>query len=518
VTRFLNFLKGNGINIDKVKSIYAEEEIKLKNKTEIEFLKYIKNNKKLQNHSFASFYNDGNVRIFNRNEIIFDLIDELSKTMDDQKEIVFLSEFFLKQYKNSYKKSGIIHSNKSMFIFSNNKFACLSHTSCWVKDAIRVGIDPMDIDILYLTNGITPDSLGLNVILSKYKRNSKIKIIIKGKNPSWTYLLPDDVFSPIYIDANSIKINVGNIKVLFKNNRIGIFYKNYKLVLKTNKTFLNNGEIIKGEYLFNKTKKTFQFIIEDFQKDFITLFTCNPLIFEEHFKKDNFIKSFWEVLSDDITKNISCEIYSTDLEYKKDYLPPFKDSDDFYSKLFTETIRRINIEGNLDIEEPIFIHYKEILENFSGKEINKNGILIEQLIGFDNKLKRVVIRDFLAKNDFFNMDDSVNPFCIFQKELDNKEWDERHKKYRENYKKNLRDDVIVNKIDKRFLDVAKEKRFYIEEQDRLKRFITKIEAQEKEEKDVEELEIPPTKTVISETDKKDFDDKQYILNDEKQKK
>ncbi len=485
VKRFLFFLKENKINVNKVNVVYAEEasDIFKEVNSEEDFLKKIENDSRINRHSFASFYNDGNIRIFNQNEVFFDLREALFKTLNESHEIKKLAQFFLKYYQESYNKTGIIHSNKSLFVFSENKFACITDSSSWVKDAIRVGIDPSKIDLIYVTERTMPGILCLKTILKRDKDDPKIKLIYK-EQVRWEKLLSPDNIVSLNSHQKSISQKIGNINLKFKENEIEISTNGFKFFLEDSKSFLDKGSIIKGKFNESSIRKDFELIIDDFKKDSLTLYSYNPVIFEKIIDENNYINTFWENFSENIKDNNSMEIFDDDTEYSKDYIPKIVKKN-FYSKLYAETIRRINCEGNSKITDNVFKEYMNLLEELSGENINENKFVIEQVLGYGANEKRVCIRDFLGSKEIEYFEDKINPFLNFLKNAEKKEWQERQDQYRKKYKLNIKDNKIMNQIGTRFSDVINAKQFHIEERERLKRFMETVIIKEKQEENKE---------------------------------
>ncbi|HOF00672.1 MAG TPA: LysM peptidoglycan-binding domain-containing protein [Spirochaetota bacterium] len=291
VDKFISFLDKGGVDTRKVHYTYAEGQGQTNGKriTEDQFIEKVKNHRRLSKHSFAAFYNDGNIRIFNKDELMFDLKISLDKKLNERKEIELLSNFFLKNYKTAYIKSGIILSAKSLFIFSKNRFAVLSDSKDWVLDAIRVGIDPSRIDFIYLREGVEPDSLWLKVFLNKLDKNEKIRLVLKEKNPLWLDLVSDEVFIPLYPESESIEIPIGDVKLFFQNNRINIFNQGIKISFEGKKNFLDDGQPIFGEFIHNNVKNKFQLSINKSNGSDMVLYRDVPLIFEKYLDDNDFI-------------------------------------------------------------------------------------------------------------------------------------------------------------------------------------------------------------------------------------
>jgi hypothetical protein len=493
VGKFLAFLKIGNIDIKKVEPIFAEDQtskegmtkkkIKL---TEEEFLRKIKPDSKMVKHSFASFYSDGNVRIFNKKELIFDLKNMLSNTMNESSEIESLTSFYHNFYKSSYEKSGIIHSGKSVFIFSNHNFACISDSQKWVRDAIRVGIDPSNIDFLYITENIEPDSLWIKSFLKKRSDDKRIRLVLMEKDPLWIKLLPDEFFLPVYPDKDSIDIEIGNIKLFFQNNRINVFFDNLKLNFTGEKGFLDRGAEIGGEILYENEKNKFDIIIDDYSREKFTLFSYNPMIFNKTVNNTNYISEFFGNIAGFDTENCSFPILTDDNDYENNIVPDENEKQDFFTKLFFENIRRIFVENNEGFAEEGFLKYKSYLSDMTGNSINNNRLVIEQIFGISEEDKKPVMRNAIASNDFFVFSSKSNPYNTFQKEMNIAGWKEKLENLNIDKEEILngslidkkKNAVIVGDAEKRIKDVIEMKNFFVNEREELKKFIKEVEKKE----------------------------------------
>lgn len=486
VNDFVNFLKNSNIDISKVKVSYAEYgETKNKKITEKEFIKNLESNKSLKKHSFASFYLDGNIRIFNKDELFFDLKEILKKSYDERKELEILSNFFLTYYKEAYSKSGIIHSNKSLFIFSNNNIACLTDTANWIRDAIRVGIDPERIDFLYLTENIDPDSLWIKAFLKKWENNKKIKLVLREENPNWLNLLSKNIVIPVYPEKDSIRIDIGDIKLFFQNKRGYILYKNFKLKFEAEKEFLNRGKIIDGEILLHNKRIDFKLSIDSIQNNSLTLYSFNPLLFSD-IKENNWsIKKFFEPIINEIPVKIKNQIFDKDSEYSNNYFPPFENSTTFYERLFFDSIRRLIYE-NKELSKFTLDRIKDNLKNFNGIEINNNQLVIGQNLYFNPSNQSVKIYYDILNKNMIEIEESLNPFNFFQKEREFEEWNDMFIKFNTKIEKNYdKNNPVIKLFKNRFEDIKKLKEFFSQERKELMEFIRIMDTEEILKKEVD---------------------------------
>ena len=512
---FINFLDKNGVNTEKVKKTYAEVDGKWFTndvKSEKDFLEKIEKNNGVKNHSFASFYNDGNIRVFNKSELIFDLEESLRNILDEKKEILKLSKFFIDFYKDSYKKSGIIYSNKSFFVFSENNFACITDSESWVKDAVRVGINPFDIDIIYITERVKPDSLWAKFFIS-YERKEKGVKLLSVERPAWEEIIPKQNVEFLNPMKKPVKHELGKIKLFFHKQKIIITYDDLILAFDDNENFLEKDTFIKGEYNENDKKIKFKLAVDAFGKDNLSLYSFNPCIFEKKFKRNDYIKNFWKSLNFD-RKNFNNNTALNDDEYKSSIISSIK-KDDFYNLLFLENVKRINVEGNKKATDEEIEEYQKALKKFNGEEINKNNLIIEQFLGVNGKAGKICMRDSLKQNDFAYFDKNVNPFLSFTKDQSKNEWVEKQGKFREKFKKNVKDDLAAE-ISKRYMEVIDTKQFHIEEQERLRRFLERVIIKENQRENYEKLKTSGSvnknannKNANEEVNKKNNKNKKY---------
>ena len=501
VDRFIEFLKKNEINTKNVKTVIAEKEKDLT--SEKDFINRIRENNSIKNHSFASFYGGGNIKIFNKSETIFDLLEGLGNTTDINNEICLASDFFKSGYISSYKKNGIIHSGRSFFVFSNNQFIGITGSKTWVKDAIRVGISPDNIELLYISKNTSIDDIFIKTLIAK-SLDKKITILSNEK-PLWFPLVQGKNVK--YFDPVKDKTNykIGDINITFSKDQIKIFYKNMSLKLDDEEPFLEKSSEINIEFQAKSEKLKSKVIIEDYNKESLTLYEFNPLIFEDSINETDYVKNFWKNFPDEIKSEDFREIIKDDNEYI-DYSPHLKNKS-FYSKLFTETVRRINHENNQKMDDLLLDTYKNLLTKFSGDIINENNIIIEQTLGYDINNNKISIRDMLANKNFIYLNSEVNPFLKFKNDETREKWEAKLKKYRESYKKNVNDDKKEKAIREKFTETLESKRFYVEEQNRLKRFIAELIIKERQEENQKKRK-EETKISGSIKENKIFDNKQ----------
>lgn len=511
VNNLLNYLKENGVATNGIVKIFADEKTVdgIKKTTEKEFIKELQKHKELFDHSFASFYEDGNIRIFNKNEVLFDLKKRYKDYKSLHDEITQAAGFFAKYYDASYKKDGIILSGKSLFVFSNDNFGCITSSDKWYKDALRLGINPINLNFLYLNSEIPYDPIWFKIFSSKQESDKKTKLIFKDSIPAWTGLLDKRVVEPAI--SGNIKIDLNNLSININDNTVEISGSNFKIGFSGN---IENNLIVEGSF---KNKTIFKAGVEDIQKGSLNIYSYNPVILGDLFTQDDYIYKFWDTIKDKAGEEILKQVKSNDSEYSTSYIPEFKEVN-FYSRLFTETARRIIIEAKIDADDEIFNNYRRILENFNGKELNMNNILIEQEIGFNDKKNCVEVRDVLAGTNFINVDDSVNPFLFFNQEMDNKEWEKTQALYSDKFKKNIKDREKEIAIDSKFIEVSRKKRYYSDEFERLKRFIDKTVLEGKRDITLEKIKTEQfetkaekeiSKTIVDESYKKTGKEKEY---------
>ena len=287
LNRFVTFLQTEGVDTNHVIVSTADGQGHLENRrlSEKQFINRIKDKQSRNRHSFAAFYDDGNIRIFNRNECMFDLIESLSRTLDEPKETEVLMAKNISIYRDCYAKSGVIYSGQSLFIFSHGEFACLSDNTEWVTDAVRIGIDPGKVSFLYIVPSVEPDSLWLKTFIRRMNRHdgSKMRIVIKGQPPNWLGLVSDEIFVPLYPDRESVEVKIGDVRLFFQNQRINIYHHGVRLQLNARHGFLRSGNEISGEYVTPKGKKPMSLVLGDEKSrgnsDELQIIPYNPVIF-----------------------------------------------------------------------------------------------------------------------------------------------------------------------------------------------------------------------------------------------
>jgi hypothetical protein len=500
---YLTFLKKNGINIDNVKKISAQDKSRrvIIQKSEEDFINEIKKNKKYQDYSFASFYKDGNIRIFKQNEEIFDLKKLQNEYFDEYEEIKETSKFY-KDYEKAYSKNGFIHSNESLFFFSKNEFFCLTKSANWIKDAIRVGINPFNVKIIYLGEKNTLSSYFYRIILSKFSYKSKIIIAFRRKDFALEYRFSKEFFIPVFpvanAEQNEFKLNDFSIK--FGTDKTIVTYKNLIFNLDYQNNYLEKGFIINCKNSANGKVENTKLVLEEYKKNHISIYSYNPVVFYDSLADNNYINKFWNKISDSNKKDFIKEIFENDDKYINYEFQTEKISS-FYNKLFIETIRRIIIEGKVNVSDEKLNKYADALDNFNGREINKNNLIMEQSLGILSINQKLGVRDSFFTKELNYIDDEMNPFMTFEKELSIQEWVKKQQDYRDRFKKYIKNPETSRLIDNRFAEIIKNKKFYKEEQDRLLRFMSKVMINE-EKKDETETVAKEANTVYTDTSSK----------------
>jgi len=515
VLQELDFLKSENITIKKNDSVIVEDASEIKNKKESEkdFIEEIKNDYKFKNHSFASFYKDGNIRIFTQNALVFDLEEKLKEKKSEQSELNSLKKNYSNYYKDFYNKTGLIQSNDTLFAFSNNNFICLAYSSNWVKNALRVGIDPQKINFLFLAPNLTPNNSWFKILAEKQKNNSKINIIFQedDKNSNWIKLFSNDIIVPVFAKEELVEFKSENFKLLFKNQIVNLINNKFKFFITLKDSSPVNLKYIYGSY----NENNFKLIIDNFENGSYTLFNKHPLIITNKLDGKKYIYDFWNNTDKNLTKEFKEEIKENDYDYNENYIPKKMDNENFYNKLFVETIRRINIDGNSEIKDNTFNSYKNFLNNFNGNALNQNDYIIMQTICFDESSKKVAIRDQLIKNSLISISDTINPLISFEKENSLENWDNKLNSYRNNYKKKIKNDSFDNKIVGRFNEIIEDKKFFKYEAERLSRFIKEKELEEKRTENKNNKEYVSMNHAFKDDKSKNYSN-QYITNVEQE--
>lgn len=186
------------------------------------------------------------------------------------------------QNRDKYLKNFILLNNNSLFIFSDNKFICISESDDWTIDAIEAGITPSNIALLYLTKD-DPNNIKMTKIDSSALKNKMINIIVKERN----YILPDN------IPEKSVKLYktylqsydslIGEIRLFLQNDRIKIVCNNMKIEMLCKNGFLQKGKLINISFLEEDIKEEFNLIIDSPDNNNISLQMNKPLYFHEIF-------------------------------------------------------------------------------------------------------------------------------------------------------------------------------------------------------------------------------------------
>lgn len=475
VVKFLDFLRKGGVDINHVRHVYIDKPSKnSQKKTEEDFIKEVNKHKKKQKHSFASFYRDGNIRVFNRNEVFFDLKESLSRILDEKKEIQLLSSQFTNEYKEAYNKDGLIVSGKSIFIFSDFKFLCITENTNWVLDSIRVGINPTDIGHLYTIEGVYPDSLWLKTFTSHNNDNQKIKLIVRGKNPIWTTLLPSELFGVYCPDNNKIEEKINNIELVFDKDDIFIKTKDLTINIQGIGGFSGKGMSLNTRLHTDNTETTLN--IEAKNETGYTIYAYNPVIFQKITNQESLFEFWVNVKSSNANIENSIKkclpVIEKSLKSKSSIPEDYSDNK-FVNSLAFDTVRKEHFENTND---KLLVNFNKKLEGFTGEMINQNGFIFQQILLFEKKLK---IGYSVQNNTFFAVQNEINPFLMFEK---NTNFQECRRKFEEFNKYLEENDEIpeekVVKMKERYNELFQNKEHFENERKDLKQFVKKIEIME----------------------------------------
>jgi len=249
---------GTKNEIDKLSKLFQQKQFNIKN---------MKLNAALSNSTFKIndnislyFSTNGNVIINNNNHIVFDLERCINNYADEKKEIKILSEN-IKKSEIYAKDSGIIKSGKSLFVFSKNNFLCISESDTIALDAIRVSINPKDINMIYIKEGVA-----LDISMAKILHDEDIKtkkLIVNYSEKFFTKLLKPDTIFTSYPNKETIDETMEDLRFFFQNNRISIFFDNMKLSLTSIDGFTDENKFLKIETLANKNKTNINTKLEE---------------------------------------------------------------------------------------------------------------------------------------------------------------------------------------------------------------------------------------------------------------
>ncbi len=486
INNFTDFLKSGGVDTANIIKVIAEDpenegRIKAK-KSEKEFLDELQHDRRKVKHSFAAFYNDGNIRVFNKSENIFDLKEYLAGIIDEKSEISTKSDFFKRFYESSYKKDGFIISGKTMFVFSDGRFACITDTADWVRDALRVGIKPETIKFLYVANGVYPDSLWLKTFMKKDKTGEKIRLVLREKDPLWLKLISEDIFEPLFPEKDTIDIELNNVRLMFQNRRIFIVHNNIKYSLDGDAGFMDENSVIRCDYIVEGVKERFEIRADYNGSDAVTVMKYNPVIFESPIDGNRLIMDFIKTMP----KNDNYKVETPD-----------SDDDTLFNNYNPDKIKNYGTK----------LVYKNLLNyallkksaqktnpavSLSGSDLNITGVIIEQYLGYDGSMKGVGFKERVSCNDFIAIPDELNPFLIFQKDLDHESLKAKISELEGFIKTNKIDETNkdIKAVKEKYRQISEELTRYSEAREDLKSFfdvVMTIEKQKEEHQKTIEL-------------------------------
>ncbi len=304
-------------------------------------------------------------------------------------------------------------------------------------------------------------------------------MVFRKKEFAQEYKFSKEFFIPVYTSGESSQneFRMNDFTMKFSNDKVAVNYKNLAFNIDYQECYLEKGFLINGKYQSNGGTENFKLALEEYKKNYMTFYSNNPVVFYDSLPNDDYVDSFWKKFSLKDKKAFSSGLFESDSKYLNFEIPSL-DHAEFYNKLFIETMRRIAAESRPNLQDEKLNRFADFLDNFNGKEINKNGIIIEQALGISPSEQKLSARDILITNGLNYIDDGINPFLTFEKELSIQDWVSMQQKYRDNYKINIKNHDISRSIDNRFSRIIKNKKFYIEEQDRLMRFMSRVITEE----------------------------------------
>ncbi|HBD96291.1 MAG: hypothetical protein A2015_13740 [Spirochaetes bacterium GWF1_31_7] len=458
---YINMLIAYKNDISSISIVYADRPSSEKELSEKEFINQIKNDDIKTRHTFASFYSDGNIKIFNKEGVFFDLAKAVSESYSIKKEIIDMYNANLKRFQYT-DKTGFIISGGSLFLFADTKYHCITSAGNWVKDATVVGINPFEIDTLLITNPIVPGYGWFEVFYEKWKAGNRLKVVSRSNNytnNSLVYFVNPSKRTFLY---ESEKCNIQ-----YQSNRLRILLGNCKLIIKDDQLNFIKGSIIDFVMAVNSQKVKSHFIIDDFAFGAFSVLTYSPVFLESRPVDNSVIKN--SAIFNTIPKHIE-DIIKNDSEYDSRFIIPLENIGSLQLSVIGESIRRIVADGN-GKRKDISLCYKNLLKNVNGLYFRNNGVSLNQCMYEENQL--IIMRDsfFLTGAEKYTTIDDV--FTDFSSPTDSLHYEETFEKIKEfnisKRKKNYQNDI------EHIENVLHATHFYTKEIERLKQFISELE-------------------------------------------
>ncbi|MCG8571593.1 MAG: LysM peptidoglycan-binding domain-containing protein [Spirochaetes bacterium] len=484
ITPFITFLQAQNIDLDKIKIIFAETQgIAGKRKiSEEQFLSEIKNDADRRKHSFAAFYKDGNIRIFNRKGEIFDLYKNLNYSLDEKKEILYLSNYYHRFYQDSYSnKTGLIITEQSLFIFSDNRFCCFTDTANWVFEALSVGINPEKIELLYLTERVYPDSKWMKVMGMLQEKQRVLRIVTPYNDPAWLKLIPEQYYIHSNPHKNSLDCKMGSIRIFMQNKRVSLIHDHLKLQFSGLPFFLDENKSLSLTFLKKGQADHYQFIIDNHQYGSMTLYRYHPFIMDELVNFSHEVEHFftdWTGTDQSMIK----DYISNHQDYDNiKQLPEFKPSPAstmFYANIY----RKYELVKNPD-HSGEFNTLQQKLLTVNGKYI-RNHLIMNQCLSYSHGHPAVINQKQVVQP--FILEDYADPFGFFLTDIDEQMLKERYQSYRNLDHSHLGEEE-EDIFESRFQSMIKAKEFYEDERRRLREFLDIIETAESKQISLHQL-------------------------------
>lgn len=483
ISPLMKILKSKKLKSKEIELVYADglNGEWTENKSEDTLINELNNDfddieKNLKNHSFAAFYRGGNIRVFNKDGIYFDL-NTFLKERPDYKKITSL--FYSEYYKKAYSSDGFIMSGNSMFFYSSNQFCCFTSSVFWVSDAGKVGINIDDIVFLYKTKDLefTDD---IYEIISKRSLSKNILKIVSSEK-SFINGFSSEIVNCISSANYTFNQDIGNYSIQIQNKRVVIKHKTYKFYIKQIDSFFKNYyfDVISFQ---NNQSKTLH--IDRLSPDGITIYSYNPFTVSNGKLPTNSMELFFKPFGDKISEDIEKNLKSKDLFYSYDDMFQIENKS-VYHLLFNEQIRRIIIESKAAM--------KSQLANCSlvtGEMIVRSGLLVEQVFYIDT---------FDVRNSYLNdiaivPDDYVNPINFISNSTDSNSFEKRYEKFKEQYSSNG-DNKIYQLSERIYQTINDRCKYYLNERKKLLDFIKKVKETDRDYKILKESKSQDIKDV-----------------------
>lgn len=452
-------LKANNKNIDNLTLVYADTGSSPKAQSEKDFIDDIEYDEVKARHTFASFYSDGNIRIFNRDGIFFDLQSE------SQKRFSILDEINNIYTKNSLRynyndKKGFIISGESLFIFAENTYHCITASGDWVLDAAVSGINPLNIESICMLKGAIPGAGSYEIFYERWKSGKKIKAASSQMPPNRMIYHTNPLVRTFLCSSKSLEIQ-------FQNDRIRASVGSLKLFIKDTSDAFNNGKSLDYIIRSDSEKIKGSFILEEYSKGKYTLYKYHPLLSDEEWIENSVSRNI--SIFDSVPEHIKALIRN-DSDYGKKFIVPMENRDSLKMSITGESIRRLAGEGSHSGRD-IVECYASLLKGVNGLYFRNNSVTMYQCLFVNNK--NPVVKNIFSAGDIERYTE-INDCFFMTSSMENIQ--NYHDIFDSIREYNISQKKLSYRFDQKHIDMIIEKNeFYLSERKRLKHFIEELE-------------------------------------------